>query len=294
MKITRIFLLLFVAAFALQGCVVSQEDYLALQQQVSDQETTQRQLTQQVAQLNEQLVRSENELKKSIESSSSPVRSTQANLWAEIEQIKVRLATLQGELDALTIKAEKSTGFEDNATVALREMSGTVDAMRVALESQLALEITPLSPGDTQVQPSAAPAPAKTSEKQVSQPADPAKALYDRALTLFRQREYGKAQALWADMVREYPKHDYVSNAIFWQGECFYQMKDYARAVLAYQEVIEKYKHSTKYASSLLKQGISFARLGKKKAGKLILEDLIKKFPKSSEAKRAQAVLKNW
>ncbi len=302
MKYTRVVLFVALVALMLQGCVVSREDYLALQDQVAIQERNQRQLSQQVAQLSQEMSSTEGELKKTIETSNTPMRSTQANLWAEIEQIKIRLATLQGEIDAATIKTKQFSDFEDNATIALQEISGSLTAMRMALESQLALEIGPapavqghsvaLAESDDKV---GQVAERLSTAKQANDktPGDPAKALYDQAMNFFRQREYGKAQALWADVVREYPKHALASNAIFWQGECFYQTQDYARAVLSYQEVIEKYKKSTKYAPALLKQGISFTRLGKKKAGKLILQDLVQKFPNSPEGKRAATLLKD-
>lgn len=153
--------------------------------------------------------------------------------------------------------------------------------------------------GDAAAQPAAQPTDTATkaadTDAAIAKQApalDAATTLYDSARAAFEKRDYTEAQARWEEFATNFPDHKLVSNAIFWQGECYYQLKDYARAVLKYQEVLDKYKKSYKYPTSLLKQGLSFMRLGRVKAGRLLLHDVIDKFPKSAEARRAKAILK--
>ncbi|WP_462326793.1 tol-pal system protein YbgF [Desulfobaculum sp.] len=149
--------------------------------------------------------------------------------------------------------------------------------------------------GDAAAQPADTAAKATDTDAAIAKQApalDAATTLYDSARAAFEKRDYTEAQARWEEFATNFPDHKLVSNAIFWQGECYYQLKDYARAVLKYQEVLDKYKKSYKYPTSLLKQGLSFMRLGRVKAGRLLLHDVIDKFPKSAEARRAKAILK--
>lgn len=117
---------------------------------------------------------------------------------------------------------------------------------------------------------------------------DPAQALYDKAYAAFGERKYEDARRLWAEFVTTFPDHFLVSNAVFWQGECYYQLEDYKRAVLAYQDVIKKFPKSSKFKYSLLKQGISFYKMGREDLGKVVLQDLIDKYPSTPEAARAR------
>jgi len=134
--------------------------------------------------------------------------------------------------------------------------------------------------------------PAEAAPAADSSGVDPAKALYDRARSMFEQKKYREGQLLWAEFSDTYKDHALIPNALFWQGECYFQMEDYARAVLMYQEVLDNHPKAIKYPTSLYKQGIAFMRLGRVKAGRLLLQDVVDKFPKSWEAKRAAKILK--
>jgi len=100
-----------------------------------------------------------------------------------------------------------------------------------------------------------------------------------------------QAKELWAEFASQFPKHDLVANAYFWQGECLYQMEKYAQAVLLYDKVISEYEQSGKYPSALLKQGLSLYALDKKKAGRIRLQQLMNDYGDTAEAKRARSFL---
>ncbi|WP_051261152.1 tol-pal system protein YbgF [Desulfovibrio inopinatus] len=124
-----------------------------------------------------------------------------------------------------------------------------------------------------------------------SEASESSKAMYERGLEAFKNRQYDQAIAVWKDFVSSYPSDSLAPNALFWQGEAYYQKGDFANAALMYQDVIEKYSSSNKYPAAMLKQGISFMRMGNKSAGAIVLKDLISKYPNSAEATRAKNVL---
>lgn len=272
-------LLLIFLTISLSGCAaaVSKQDFLALENRVRAQE-------------------------EKTASASDDIRPQMAEFQAEMNDMRVQLNTLEGRLGELERQVNMTKGTTDEVRRLGREVQSLHFAWQQAAarlgldmdelfpeqpEEELVPEVVDETDKVVQLKPEttqkpAAPKPAET---------DPAKALYEEALEMFKQRKYEAAQAAWKEFTDNFPKNPLAANALFWQGECFYQMKDFARAILAYQEVIGKYPKSAKYPSALLKQGISFIKIGKKDAGHLLLKDVIKKFPDTAEAKRAKKVL---
>ncbi len=278
-----------------------------------------------------------------VDESGTTVRTRQADLWAETESMRTKLAEISGELELLRRQVKGNGIASEEASAKLDGLSEDVADIRTAwgmLASEMALDITlggvrsermamaaqaaaapqagnatapdaALTAGvnatatDASVNgsaPDAAP-DAASSEQPPADPAEaapaadaagvnPAKALYDRARTMFEQRKYREGQLLWAEFTDTYTDHALVPNALFWQGECYFQMEDYARAVLMYQEVLDNHPKAVKYPTALYKQGIAFMRLGRIQAGRLLLQDVVDKFPQSWEAKRAAKILK--
>lgn len=293
---------------ALATACVKQSDLLILEKKISDQEQELMMLKQQ-----------QGKTKKEVEE----VRPGQADLWSEVQGMRVKLAELEGRVEdmqdtsdalaettpQLRLEMERLHNATQNIDAGLRQVASEMDiqlelykpkpqpivlanATIPTTNGTMPMATNATMPVDNEVAPTTKPA--KEEVKAEEQPVDTAQALYDAAITAFKDRRYKDAQRMWEQFEKTYPKHKLVPNAIFWQGEAYYQSQDYARAVLAYQRVIDKHKKSSKYLSAQLKQGSSFMRLGKKKAGSYVLNQLIKKHPKSGEAKRAEKVLKKY
>ncbi|EMG38927.1 tol-pal system protein YbgF [Desulfocurvibacter africanus PCS] len=281
----HIALLAGLSVLTITGCA-SQADVNLLQAQVQQQATQQRNVQQRVNDLETQLRQIQSQVQEvdkrlksllQLSTQNTSAQSAQANMWSEMESMRVQFAKLQGEMDTLVRENQlaEQQGLKPEAVHALMQ---EVEDMKTALQSQLAIDFEQLSKEEKAVK-----------GDKGAQSSDPAQALYLRALDNFKKRNYMNAQSMWAEFVKAYPKHELVSNAIFWQGESFYQTGDFARAVLSYQDVITKYPKSNKIPAAMLKQGIAFKKIGKDKAGDLVLQELVKKYPKSAEAKRAKS-----
>lgn len=293
-------LIAFPLATGLNGCVTTSDMeklHLELRQ-------TRSQLNKKMDNLDQQVAADNVTLRGEIKKSSSPVQTQQANMYAEVNALKMQVAKLQGTVHAMSESVNKLDAGDTNSTVTLEELSQKVENMRLALESQLAIDlglIKAQAPKDKPTQEAINKATAAISgiaavvapEPKKVDSADPAQALYDKALVAFKTRKYKNAIRDWAEFSKTFPKHKLVPNSIFWEGECYYQLKDYANAALKYQVIIAKHSKSNKYKSALLKQGLCLIKLGKSKSGRYILEDLIKKAPNSAEAKRAKSIIKN-
>ncbi|SME94379.1 tol-pal system protein YbgF [Desulfovibrio gilichinskyi] len=280
----------------LGGCVTTVDmDNLRMEMRQSRS-----QVNKKIETLDQQINQTENSIRNEIKEFNTPVQTRQANLWAEVNSLKIDMSKIQGSLDSLNLKIQGITGGASNSTISFRELSQQVNLMRMALESQLDMDLDLIKPQAEKAHPAAVSAtvsqatglaavletPAK---KETS--IDPAQALYDKALESFKAREYKKAIADWSEFSKTFPTNELVPNSLFWEGECYYQLNDYPNAALKYQVVIAKYPKNNKYKSAMLKQGICLIKLGKTKSGKYILEDLIKKAPSSAEAKRAKEVI---
>jgi tol-pal system protein YbgF len=272
------------------GCATPQ-DLQNLQHRVAQLERGQKQIlntTQnRVQNLEQKFASLEEETSHLVSNRTESMRSHQANLWSEFENMRVDVATLQGKMEQTTYNISKLQSQGRNQTQTLQKLQKTVQRLDRHMDiigSQLGLDLE-----------SAASASAKSSDaqnKDTEGPANTPQLLYEQALNAFHNREYDQAQDLWAEFAGQFPDHDLVPNAYFWQGECLYQMKEYAPAVLLYDKVITGYPDSSKYTSALLKQGLALYALDKNKAGRIRLQQLIKEYPDIAEAKRAQTFLK--
>jgi tol-pal system protein YbgF len=284
------------------SCMASRSEMDNLSARVWDQEQQQRRLQGQLAALDQELTR----LLTEMEGVSTPMRATQANLWAEVEALRIQTATMQGQMEELQRMLQGDRPEEGGGHIAnLYRQVAYLDRSVTMIASQLALDLgsrpdapvgarpdLPDGPDQVVMVDPDALVPGRPESPMVPSTAgDPAQALYDLALLAFHDRNYAQAQRMWQEFATTFPQHPLLSNALFWQGESFFQMEDYGQAILAYQDVISKHPQSNKYAASMLKQGASFFRLGKDRAGVLVLEDLVSKFPDQPEAVRAKSML---
>ncbi|WP_239057255.1 tol-pal system protein YbgF [Desulfovibrio sp. JC010] len=293
-------LIAFPLATGFSGCVTTSDmDKLRMELR-----QTRSQLNKKIDNVEQQTAADNVTLRDEIKQSSSPVQTRQANMYAEVNALKMQVAKLQGTVNTMSESVNRLDAGDTNSTVSLEDLSKKVEDMRLALESQLAIDlglIKAQAPKDKATQEAVEETAAAVGgiaavvapEPKKAEPVDPAQALYDKGLALFKDRKYKDAIRDMAEFTKTFPKHKLVPNAIFWEGECYYQLKDYANAALKYQGVIAKHPKSNKYKSALLKQGLCLIKLGKTKSGRYILEDLIKKAPDSAEAKRAKSIVKN-
>ncbi|MDY7001226.1 MAG: tetratricopeptide repeat protein [Thermodesulfobacteriota bacterium] len=247
-------------------------------------------------QAQEQNIETLSKQRQKIDKALTPIQQNQAETNADIKSMRVELAEALGRIELLERQIQALHTDRDAGAQALLGLTEDLEDLKAAwrqMASQLGFDVDLETVRAKRVSTAQASANATETEAETkAAPEDPAQNLYDSARAAFEAKEYGKGQLLWEEFATTFPKHDLVSNALFWQGECYFQMRDYARAVLKYQDVIDKYKKSIKYKTALLKQGISFMRLGRVKAGRLLLQDVADKFPKSTEAKRAKGILK--
>ncbi len=241
------------------------------------------------------------DLEKSLNNSTFSVRSTQADIAAELNNLRLQVATLKGEEGLLKVRIESSENATAQLSQKIMDLGQRVDKLQKDVENlKELLGVTPSKSPKTSSSKIEKvskgkgrevnkKSPISSSEKNLE--ISPEK-IYERAISNFKKKNYYIAIHLLGLFLKKFPHHRLVPNAYFWQGECYYQLKQYPQAILNYQKVIDNFPTSNKYPAALLKEGMAFYLIKKPRAGKILLNELISNFPSSREAKRARAFLR--
>jgi len=133
----------------------------------------------------------------------------------------------------------------------------------------------------------------KTSRKIASQPseADAAMSAYRAALKTLRGGKAEQAAAAFGEFLVKYPKHAYVDNAMYWQGECYYDLQRYKPALKLFRRVVREHPRGNKAPDALLKMGFSYLKLGDERNARAALTRVEKKYPGTRVAGLARKML---
>ena len=179
---------------------------------------------------------------------------------------KSEFGSLKGQIDANNHLINKQY---DSLMRRITELDNRIQA----IEDRMAIFSTQLTKALGKVSPSTA------KEGQ----------LYQEGLDLIEQSKYLEAAAVFETFVEKYPKSQFVPNARFWIGECFYSSRDLKRSIKEYQVFIEKHRRHEKIPDAILKQGDSFNELGMPDEAKAFYQKVVKDYPNTKAAGQAQA-----
>jgi tol-pal system protein YbgF len=222
------------------------------------------------------------ELEKTIQvdkESGKAVRKNQADIGADIIDLRQKIQELRGITEELEVKTEHlKTGYSGEK---LKELSDDVDdvEVRVAIvENYLGIgKKEPVTENET----------AKTPLKQSIDKEE----LYSEAYRTFKDGNYSAAREKFGEFLKSFSGTEYSDNAQFWIGECYYFEGKYEEAILEYEKVVQNYPEGNKVPNALLKQALSFLKLEDKSSSKLLLQRVIKEYPNTNAAKIARAKL---
>jgi len=131
----------------------------------------------------------------------------------------------------------------------------------------------------------------KTPVKPAESRTTGAEALYQTAMEHFEQGRTALALTTFARVEKEYPGHQLIPNAIFWQGECHFQSARYPLAITQYQRLIDHYPKSTKMIDAMYKMGLAQDKNGNAPRAREILSRVVELVPQTPTAAKAAAYL---
>lgn len=264
---------------------------------VYDQDLTY--LNDQMIALNKRVTKLEELLGSDLDSRLGSVHTRQAEVGAEMDQLKAEMSAISGRVEdneqLIKRSVEKDLGKEDAMVAGMAALSQKVSELEVLVTRQqehLGLK-RPVPKGGREqvrvptVQERTVPKGGVVTEEPRSEELD----LYDTSMASFKEGKYEDAMRGFETLLKKYPNSDRADNAQFWIGECYMGIKQYEKAILAYQEVIKKYPKGNKVPSAMLRQAIAFLEIKDKTSTKLLLKKIINNYPDSSEAQIAKKKL---
>ena len=231
-----------------------------------------------------------------INKSVRPVRKTQADTNAKLDNLHIELQSLRGKIEELQFllkeQNNRNESFRDDSTLEVKNIIDKLSAMEnrlIFVEGFFASEDDRDSKGVSQKEKPTGKGKDRETAKS-KQHTD--KELYYKAYNNFKEGHIKTAREGFREYLERFPKTKYSDNAQYWIGESFFVEKKYREAILEFEKVIRKYPKGNKTSSALLKQGLAFYRLGDKTSAKLLLQKIIKDYPGSEQAKIAKRELK--
>lgn len=215
-------------------------------------------------------------IEKGFKSDVAAVRKMSADIQANIDSTKNEMQALSGKVDDTALAVKKPS--DD-----LARYREDADKRIVALEERILKQQAVI---DSLSKKMAELAKAKKEEGAASD------SLYLKGLDSLKAGDVATARDQFAKFLEQNPKHELAANAHYWIGETHYSEKNYESAILSYQEVIKNFPGKEKVVAAMYKQALAFNAIKDTKSAKFVLKKLIEGFPKSEEAKKAKALLK--
>ena len=203
---------------------------------------------------------------------------------SEKTRLERQVAETNEKIEELSHKLSILQFMVDDHQKTLKEIEATQEAG--AISTQKSAEVQQPPPQPTLQ-------PAVGSEKAAAPVSgENADQLYKKALSVYKDRNYGKAAAIFNSIFENYPGHNLADNSLYWTGECFYAQKNYKGAIRAFKKVLEKYPGGSKVSDSLLKIGYSYLALGDKTNAQFFLKKVVKQYPFTPAGSKAGEMLK--
>jgi len=203
---------------------------------------------------------------------------------SEKTPLERQVAETNEKIEELSHKLSILQFMVDDHQKTLKEIEATQEAGAIGTQKSAELHQSPPQPS---LQPAAG---SKNAKAPVS--GENADQLYKKALSVYKNRDYGKAAAIFNSITENYPGHNLADNALYWTGECFYAQKNYKGAISAFKQVLEKYPGGSKVPDSLLKIGYSYLAIGDKSNAQSFLKKAVKQYPFTPAGSKAGEMLK--
>jgi tol-pal system protein YbgF len=195
----------------------------------------------------------------------------------DLGQMRNQLSRSHNDVEKLRSEIQTLSGtLEENNVVKNQE----IKEIKKRLDSIAAILTSP-SPGtnETLTSPVA---------NLTNAPLDNEQAHYDRALKLYRDRNYEKSQSTFQTFIKQYKGSPLAQNAFFWIGMSLFQGKDYQDSISAFEELIKKFPQSSKIPDAYYWQALGFIELKEMLTAQILLETLMQTYPSSEASQKAK------
>ena len=194
-----------------------------------------------------------------------------AQVAALEEQLKNAQISFATRLDNLQNQNRLLTGQVEELTNAIRQEKRSTRELYTSIDERLGK----FEPREVEV----------NGEKVMVQPQE--QAAYDAAVELLKA-----AAAAFSTFGAEWPKSAYAADAVYWRGSCLFALEQYKSTINVQNSLIRSYPKHPRVADAMISVASSQAALGNVKAASATLAKVIKQYPNSDAAKTAAQLQK--
>lgn len=112
--------------------------------------------------------------------------------------------------------------------------------------------------------------------------------IYLQAFADYTSGRFQQGIAGFESFIDRYPDSEYVGNARYWLGECYYSLQQYEQAAQEFAKLVEESPQGDKAPEALLKMASSLLRMEQPERAEQALKILIQRYPESAAAKKAR------
>lgn len=219
----------------------------------------------QVKQLEERIVKLEQELASSEQQKEQYIRST-LDLQMQMEALNTELRKLRGQNEELVHglqDAEKrQKDFYIDLDTRLRRFEGGEAAASTGARVDGTRDVSADPVGENRS--------------------------FEAAYSLYKAENYLNAAAAFRDFLKHYPQSVHEANVQYWMGNSYFLLKDCKNSVASYQALGEKYPDHPRVPEAMLNIAECQLNLKNKSAAQKTLKQLISQFPGSSASEKAK------
>ena len=174
-------------------------------------------------------LKEENEsLRKSNKEAIDTLRKSQAEINADMAELKDRIQQLTGKSDEQRKELSSLSVRADHEVNDLKEKLERTSFKINFVENFLGLS---KKDGSSEISEKAVKS-ANGQQKETQKGKTGKEAAYAAAYETFKEGKYEKARIEFQNFLKQYPKTEYSANAQFWIGECYYLDQKYERRFL--------------------------------------------------------------
>ena len=118
------------------------------------------------------------------------------------------------------------------------------------------------------------------------------KEAYDAAVLLMQDGKFKDAASAFSRFVKQYDKSPYRPEALYWWGTSAFAAEQYKTAIFSQNQLIREFPKHVRVADAMLLVGSAQAASGSLKAARATFQKVVKAYPNTDAAKTAQARIK--
>lgn len=219
-----------------------------------------------------------------------------ADLLYQLEMLQQEVSKLRGQVEQQSYELNKLRSLSKDRYIDLDKRIAKLSALASAPAPQA---VVSSSASGQVAAPEVAPATNSsvqtlaTAPVKLDEPSEEAKAAYNSAYALVRERNFEGAQSALRAFVKKYPNNTLTGNAHYWLGELALVLGNQGEALVQFKIVQDSFSGHAKVPDAIYKLGIVNDQLGNQTLAQDNLKLVIANFPDSNAATLATNYLNN-